>query len=76
MTKVYSFDACPWCDKAKKYLMSKGVDYVVRDIDKDPAAYRELIDLTGDGACPVIATDAGYVRGFDQAGINKLVGIS
>jgi len=25
MIQVFSFDACPWCTKAKKYLDKKGV---------------------------------------------------
>ena len=47
----------------------------MRDIEKDPAAYDELVKLTGEGACPVILADSGeYVRGFDQPAIDKLIG--
>ena len=75
MIQVFSFDACPWCTKAKKYLDKKGVAYKVRDIEKEPAAYDELMKLTGEGACPVILADSGeYVRGFDQPAIDKLIG--
>ena len=76
MVQVFSFDACPWCDKAKKYLDTKGVAYEVRDIEKEPGAYEDLLKLTGDGSCPVINADNGqYVRGFDQPAIDKLLGI-
>ena len=76
MVLVFSFDACPWCAKAKKYLDAKGVAYEVRDIEKDPGAYDDLLKLTGDGSCPVIKADSGqYVRGFDQPAIDKLLGI-
>ena len=76
MIQVFSFDACPWCTKAKKYLDKKGVAYTVRDIEKEPAAYNDLVKLTGEGACPVILADSGeYVRGFDQPAIDRLLGI-
>ena len=75
MIQVFSFDACPWCTKAKKYLNTKGIPYEVRDIEKDPAAYEALVQLTGEASCPVIRADSGaYVRGFDQAAIDKLIG--
>ena len=75
MIQVFSFDACPWCTKAKKYLDKKGVAYKVRDIEKEPAAYEDLVKLTGESACPVILGDSGeYVRGFDQPAIDKLIG--
>lgn len=47
----------------------------MRDIEKEPAAYEDLVKLTGESACPVILGDSGeYVRGFDQPAIDKLIG--
>ena len=75
MIQVFSFEACSWCTKAKKNLDKKGVSYTVRDIEKEPAAYNDLVKLTGEAACPVILAESGeYVRGFDQAAIDKLIG--
>ena len=49
--------------------------YTVRDIEKEPAAYDDLIKLTGEGACPVILFENGeYVRGFDQPAIDRHLG--
>ena len=33
MVKVYSITQCPWCDKVKKYLKSKNVDFEERNIE-------------------------------------------
>ena len=27
MVKVYSINECPWCEKTKKYLKSRNVDF-------------------------------------------------
>ena len=33
MVKVYSITQCPWCDKVKKYLKSRGVAYEEHNIE-------------------------------------------
>ena len=77
MVKVYTIQSCPWCEKVKKYLTSKGVDYVELDVEKSESARQACIKLTGmDGAVPVVtADDKTYVLDFDKEQINKLLGI-
>ena len=76
MVKVYSFEACPWCNKVKKYLTSKGVDYEVRDIELSQEAAEECKKISGDTMVPVVtANDVDYVVGFDKEKIDNLLGI-
>lgn len=77
MVKVYTIQSCPWCEKVKKYLASRGVNFTAFDIEKDVAARYACIKLTGmDGAVPVVtADDKTYVLDFDKEQIDKLLGI-
>ena len=33
MVKVYSITTCPWCEKVKKYLKSKNVEFEEHNIE-------------------------------------------
>jgi glutaredoxin-like YruB-family protein len=75
MVKVYSINNCPWCDKVKKYLKSRQVDFEERNIENSPEALDECRKLTGDEAVPVITIDGKeFVLGFDKAKIDALLG--
>lgn len=77
MVKVYSINNCPWCDKVKKYLQSRQVEYVECNIENDETALAECQALTNDEAVPVItADDKAYVLGFDKGKIDALLGLA
>ena len=58
MVKVYTVAGCPWCDKVKKYLASKDVEFVAYDIEQDADARAACKKLTGmDYAVPVTTID-------------------
>ena len=77
MVKVYSLTNCPWCDKVKKYLKSKGVEYEECNIETSDEALAECQSLTGDEAVPVTTADGkDYVLGFDKAKIDALLGLA
>ncbi len=74
MVKVYSFEGCPWCDKVKKYLKSKNVEYETRDIELDDTARDECEKISGDTSVPVTTIDGkNYVLGFDKAKLDELI---
>ncbi|MBQ7498007.1 MAG: glutaredoxin family protein [Selenomonas sp.] len=76
MVKVYSINNCPWCDKVKKYLKSRQVEYVECNIENDDKALAECQALTGDEAVPVVTADGKeYVLGFDKGKIDALLGL-
>lgn len=76
MVKVYSFESCPWCNKVKKYLDSKNVEFEVRDIELDEEAAKECQKISGDLTVPVTTIDGkNFVLGFDKAKIDALLGI-
>ena len=76
MVTIFSFQGCPYCDKAKRYLDSKGIAYEVHDIELNPEDAEACEKLSGDTMVPVItADDKNFVVGFDKAKIDALLGI-
>ena len=75
MVKVYTVEGCPYCEKVKKYLKSKDVEFETFDIEKDAAARAACSKLTGmDGAVPVTTIDnKNYVLDFDKQKLDELL---
>lgn len=72
---VFSTPTCPWCNRAKSYLRSRGVPYRDVDVSRDPAAARDLVRRTGQMGVPVVEIDGRPIVGFDQARIDAALGI-
>ena len=75
MVKVYTVEGCPYCDKVKKYLQSKSVEFEAFDIEKDATAREACKKLTGiDWAVPVTTIDGeNYVIDFDKQKLDELL---
>jgi glutaredoxin 3 len=72
---VFSTPTCPWCNRAKTYLRSRGVPFRDVDVSRDPAAARDLVRRTGQMGVPVVEIDGRPIVGFDQARIDGLLGL-
>ena len=76
MVKVYSISECPWCEKAKKYLKSRNVEFEEHNIELNDADRDACYALSGDLVVPVVnADDKTYVMGFDKAKLDELLGL-
>ena len=64
--RVYSGPNCPYCDKAKALLRSKGVEFEVIDVEVDPQAMIKVIEQTGKRTIPQIFIDDLHVGGCDD----------
>ena len=73
MLTVYSITQCPWCDKAKRYLKQKGVEYEEHNIEESQEDALACEKLTGDTMVPVITNGTDYVVGFDKEKIDALI---
>ena len=74
MVKVYSFETCPYCQKLKRYLDSRGVEYEYRDIELDEEAAKDCQRISGDLTVPVTTIDGvNFVLGFDKKKIDELI---
>jgi glutaredoxin len=76
---IYGAEWCGACHEAAKYLRSKGIPYVDKDIEKDPDAEREMQaklaknGLHG-GSIPVIDVRGKVMIGFNPAEIDAALG--
>lgn len=69
---IYTSNTCPYCVLAKNYLDEKGIDYIEKNIQTDPSARKELMDM-GHMGVPVLIINGEEVVGFDQAKIDELL---
>ena len=70
---VYSKPNCIACDRTKKFLDSKGIDYTPVDITEDPAAYEKVTNM-GFMAAPVVVVEGGDAwSGYQREKLTALV---
>lgn len=55
---------CGWCHKAVRWLDEHGVEYESVDVVADPAAFEEMIRLSGQELAPVIDVDGEILADF------------
>lgn len=72
---IYSTTWCGYCSMLKKYLDDKGVKWIEKDIEKDAAAYEELMEKTGGDfrGVPVSDVKGNIVLGFDRPAIDNFL---
>ncbi|WP_315121684.1 glutaredoxin domain-containing protein [uncultured Clostridium sp.] len=72
---VYTTPTCSWCRVVKDYLKSNNIAYVEHDVTKDDKAAAEMINKSGQRGVPVIDIDGDIIVGFDQASIDRVLGL-
>ena len=65
MLTVYSKSNCPFCDRAKSLLESKGVEFKTVSIEEDQDARQHLLDL-GLRSVPQIFNGTTLIQGGYQ----------
>ena len=76
---IYGAEWCGACHEAARYLRSKGIPYVDKDVEKDPDAAREMqqkLAKSGlhEGSIPVIDVRGKVMIGFNPAEIDAALG--
>jgi glutaredoxin len=76
---IYGAEWCGACHDAARYLRSKGIDYVEKDIEKDPAAAREMKQKLAQnglraGSIPVIDVRGKVFVGFNPHEVDAALG--
>lgn len=72
---IYSTPTCGWCHRTKDYLREKGVSFEDKDVSRDRLAAMEMVKKSNQMGVPVIDIEGSILVGFDQAGINRLLGL-
>lgn len=74
MITVYSISVCPWCDKVKKYLKSRKVEYVEKNIELDETARAECKRISGDLVVPITTADGvNFALSFDKPKLDEII---
>jgi glutaredoxin 3 len=68
---IFSTSTCSWCRRAKKYFREKGVSFKEINVERDPAAARDLVRKTGQSGVPVIKIGNAWIVGFDKDRIDR-----
>lgn len=74
---LYTRASCPYCNGAKAYFTDRGISFVDRDIEKDPAALVEMLSIyrekmpDEEPIVPLIIIDGAALSGFDPPEVEK-----
>ena len=56
---------CGWCQEASDWLDERGFKYETLDVTAEPAARKEMRELSGQTLAPVIDVDGQILADFD-----------
>lgn len=68
---VYSTPTCPYCGLVKDYLKEKGVEFEEKDVSKDRAAARKMVEKSGQMGVPQVDINGKIIVGFNKEAIDK-----
>jgi len=71
---LFSGPGCVWCTRAKNYFRQKKIRFKEIDISKDRKAAKDC-ERHGCRGVPVVLIGSHWICGFDQAKIDKALGI-
>ncbi|HEX3472640.1 MAG TPA: glutaredoxin family protein [Silvibacterium sp.] len=69
---LYSQPGCPPCYAAQKFLKAHGVAFEYKDVQADPIALRELMDLNS-RSTPTIVVGEEVMIGFDPKRLESML---
>ncbi len=70
---IYSTPTCHFCNMAKDYFNSKGVNYTDYNVAVDAEKRAEMMELTGQMGVPVIKIGDEIIIGFNQPRIDEIL---
>jgi len=73
--KVYSTSSCPHCIKLKQFLKDNSIAFESVDVSSDPLGQREMVQVSGQMAVPVIDIEGKILVGFDKEELKAELGL-
>jgi glutaredoxin 3 len=70
--EVYSAGNCPWCNRAKSLLRTRGLEFEEIDITAGAARAVEMIARSGQRTVPQIFIDDEHIGGFNALSMLNL----
>ena len=72
--KIYTTTFCPACDQTKKFLLSRGVEFEILNIEEDDKLAQEMIEKSGQFSVPVIEIGEKIIVGFNKQKLVEAIG--
>jgi len=72
---LFTSPSCIWCTRAKQYFKKNGIKFKTIDISKDKKAAQDCIRNGCRGVPVILIGGSQWICGFDQAKIEKALGI-
>ena len=69
---LYSQPGCPPCVAAKAFLAARNIPFEYKDVQADPAALRELLELNS-SSTPTIVVGDEVMIGFEPNRLESLL---
>ena len=63
---VYTADWCGYCDRAKRLLRQRSIDFHEVNVDQEPGFRSRLMELTGRMTVPQVLIGGQPIGGFDE----------
>lgn len=63
---VYATQGCPFCEKAKSFLVEKGIPFEEVDVPPESNVWKDMKEKTGSGSLPQILIDGESVGGYSD----------
>jgi glutaredoxin-like YruB-family protein len=65
--EIYETSWCGYCNKAKNFFRSRGIDFATYDIEKDEQAASRMRSLTNRQAVPFVVINGQGISGYSVA---------
>ena len=72
---IYTTNVCPWCHKAKEFFDENKIEYIEKNVQKQPNFGAELLEKSGQMGVPVIMIDDQVIIGFNKERIKNTLKI-
>ena len=72
---VYTTADCTSCKATKEYLKANNIEFVEKDVSKSKIFAKEMVEITGQRALPVVDVDGTFIIGYDQDKLDEILGI-
>ena len=72
---LFTSPGCVWCTRAKQFFRKNGIRFKEIDISKDQKAAQDCV-RHGCRGVPVVLVGSRWICGFDQAKIEKELGLA
>lgn len=72
---VYSTPTCPYCIRAKRFLMENNIEFEDIDVSINEEKARDMVEKTGQMGVPVLDIGGEIIIGFDKEAINRILGL-